>query len=233
MSRILRDFDWIILGLVLFLGAASLVSLASSNTTFFWRQLVWYALSIIVIAFGSRLDWRWLIGRDWFRYGLYVFSVLFLIVSNLQSQTIRGTKSWITFGGFQFEPAELAKLALIIILAGFFSRRYLEAWRGRNILVSLMLALLPVILVVIQPDLGSALVIMSIWLGFLLMSGVNYRRLGVGLILGILIFSLLWAFYLKPYQKDRLTGFLFQEKDPLGSNYNVIQSKIAIEYSGL
>lgn len=232
MTRIWRDFDWIILGLILFLGAASLVSLSSSDTTFFWRQLVWYALSILVIAFGSRLDWRWLISQNWFRYGLYISSVLFLVISNLQSRTIRGTKSWITFGSFQFEPAELAKIALIILLAGFFSRRYLEAWRGKNIFISLMLALLPAILVAIHPDLGSALVIMSIWFGFLLMSGVNYRRLAVGLILGILIFSLLWVFYLKPYQKDRLTGFLFQEKDPLGINYNVIQSKIAIGSAG-
>lgn len=194
--------------------------------------MIWLALAIVIIVFGSRLDWRWLINQNWFRYGLYCFSVFILIVSNLQSRTIRGTKSWLTIGSFQFEPAELAKIALIIVLAGFFSKRYLEAWQSKNILKSLIFALIPVGLVAIHPDLGSAIVIASIWVGFLFMSGVHYKRLAIGFILAILIFSMLWIFYLKPYQKDRLTGFLFQEKDPLGINYNVIQAKIAIGSAG-
>lgn len=228
-----RSFDWFLFGAVLLLGAAGLVSLLSSARVFFWRQLLWYGLAIATVVFGSRLDWRWLINQNWFRYGLYSLSVFILIISNLQSRTIRGTKSWLTIGSFQFEPAELAKVALVILLAGFFSRRYLEAWRGKNIIVSLGLTLIPMALVAIHPDLGSALVIASIWLGFLLMSGIHYKRLAIGFFLALLVFGLLWGFYLKPYQKDRLTGFFSQSRDPLGINYNVIQSKIAIGSAGI
>ncbi|MCP6719919.1 MAG: rod shape-determining protein RodA [Patescibacteria group bacterium] len=228
----LRNFDWVLFVGLLVLAVASLVSLASSSIGFFWRQLVWYILGFIIILGASRLDWRRLISQPRFRYGLYWFSVLLLVLSNLQTGTVRGVKSWLQFGGLQFEPAELAKLALIIVLAGFFSRRYIAAWLGKNIALSLFYTLIPVVLVAIQPDFGSALVILGIWIGFLLISGINKKRLVLGLVVAVLVVTLLWMFFLKPYQKDRLTGFIFPESDPLGVNYNVIQSKIAIGSAG-
>ncbi|MEK7086867.1 MAG: FtsW/RodA/SpoVE family cell cycle protein [Patescibacteria group bacterium] len=224
--------DWLLVGGLIIFAAASLVSLASSNFKFFSRQLIWYVFSFIIIIFGSRLHWRWFLAQPWFRFGLYWFSVTLLVVSNLQSKTIRGTKSWLVLGPVQFEPSELAKLALIFVLAGFFSRRYLAAWRGKNIFVSLGFALVPAVLTAIHPDFGSAAVIMGIWLGFLLVSGINYKRLAVGLLIATTIAVLLWSFFLKDYQKDRLSAFLFPESDPLGINYNVIQSKIAIGSAG-
>ncbi len=232
MTGTLRNFDWVLFACFLVLAAASLVSLASSGIVFFWRQLIWYILGFTIILGGSRLDWRGMINQPLFRYGLYWFSVLLLVLSNLQTGTIRGVKSWLHFGSFQFEPAELAKLALILVLAGFFSRRYIAAWLGKNIFLSFFYAFIPTALVAIQPDFGSALVILGIWIGFLLMSGINKKRLVLGFIVAVLIVTLLWMFFLKPYQKDRLVGFIFPESDPLGVNYNVIQSKIAIGSAG-
>ncbi len=138
----------------------------------------------------------------------------------------------ISFGFFQLEPAELMKLALIFLLAGFFSRRYLAAWQDKNIFVSFFYANLPGVLIAIHPDLGSPGAVMGIWAGFLLMSGVNYKKLLIGLVCVLTIFVLLWSFFLKPYQKNRLSAFLFPTADPLGINYNVIQSKIAIGSAG-
>ncbi len=233
MTYSFRNFDWVLLGGILVLAAASLLSLFSSSTALFYRQLAWYVAALVVILGGSRLDWQGIISRDYFRQGLYWFSVILLIVVNFQAETIRGAKSWLSFGGFEFQPAELAKLALILILAGFFSRRYVAAWLGKNIALSFFYAALPAALVAIQPDFGSAAVIFAIWVGFLLTSGVNKKRLFLGILIAILVLTFLWVSYLKPYQKERIVGFLNPNADPLGINYNVVQSKIAIGSAGL
>lgn len=227
-----RNFDWLLFGGFAFLAAAGLATLYSAEPAFFYRQLVWYAIGFCVIFGASQVNWRWLGGQAWFRYGLYWASVALLLVSNFQQFTIRGTKSWIIFGGFQFEPSELAKLALIFVLAHFFSRRYIEAWHGKNILLSFFYTMIPMALILIHPDLGSAAVVFFLWLGFLLAGGVHKKRLIIGLVLLAMLLVVFWSFALKPYQKDRLIGFLFPERDPLGINYNVIQSKIAIGSGG-
>ncbi|MGC9610886.1 MAG: FtsW/RodA/SpoVE family cell cycle protein [Minisyncoccia bacterium] len=227
-----RDFDWALMGGLLFLALVSLVSLASYDMGFFWRQFAWYALAFGIIFFGAFFNWSWILRWAPFQYGLYWFSILLLLASNFQSHSVRGTKSWLTISGIQFEPEELAKLALIILLAGFFTRRHIAAWRAKNLFTSFFYAALPAVFTAIHPDLGSTIVILSIWVGFVLMGGIHKKRILIGF--GIIIFAavLMWVFFLKPYQKDRLTAFLFPERDPLGINYNVIQSKIAIGSAG-
>jgi rod shape determining protein RodA len=232
LSNYFKGFDWILLGGVLTLAAASLLSLYSSDATLFSRQLVWYTLAVLIIIGGSRFDWRVIISKTTFRRGLYWLSIILLVVVNFQSETVRGVRSWIQFGSFEFQPAELAKLALILILAGFFSRRYVAAWLGKNIALSFFYAALPAALVAIQPDFGSAVIFIAIWVGFLLTSGVNKKRLIAGLIIAVLVAVLLWMFFLEPYQQERIIGFLNPSTDPLGINYNVVQSKIAIGSAG-
>ena len=231
-SDFFRKYDWVLIGATCFLATAGLLSLASSNPQFFYRQLLWFGISLILIFSGGAVDWRWLISRGWFRYGLYILSVALLFVVILQPHTVRGTKSWIFMGEFQFEPAEVAKLAVIFVLAGFFSRRHVQAWLSKNILTSLGYAILPAVLIVIHPDFGSAFVIIMIWTGFLFLSGVHVKRLAVIILAAALVAVLMWLFFLRPYQKERITGFVFPETDPLGRNYNVIQSKIAIGSAG-
>ncbi|KKU94096.1 MAG: Rod shape-determining protein [Candidatus Jorgensenbacteria bacterium GW2011_GWA1_48_13] len=227
-----RKFDWLLFSALLAIALASLVSLLSSNAILFYKQLVWYIIAFCLILFSIRIDWRGLIKESYFRYGIYWFAVALLLIVDLSGKTIRGVTSWLQFGDFQFEPAELAKLGLILLLAGFFSRRHIAAWVGKNIALSFFYALIPTVLVAVQPDLGSALVVFGIWIGFLLLSGINKKRLAVGFLVAILFAGLLWGFFLKPYQKDRLLGFVNPERDPLGVNYNVIQSKIAIGSAG-
>lgn len=229
----LGSFDWILVGALAILAAASLVSLASSNRIFFSRQLVWYVISFAIIFLGSQLDWRWVTAQPWFRFGLYGFTIILLIISNLQSSTIRGTRSWLAIGGFQFEPAELAKLALIILFAHFFSRRHIAAWQGKNIFITGAYALPLVGLIAVHPDFGSAFVVLILWLGFLIVSGINKKRFAIGLVLLTIVSIFAWSFFLKPYQRDRVISFLNPSRDPLGANYNVIQSKIAIGSAGL
>ena len=232
MAR-LRYFDWGIIAALFILASASLLSLSSSSPAFFWKQLIWYGVAFIIIIGGSFFDWRWLGAQSWFRYGIYGLSVLLLLISYFESGTIRGTKSWITLGPVQFEPSELAKLALIFMFAHFFSKHHVDAWRGKNIAISLSYLFVPALLILINPDFGGTFIVSSLWLGFLLMSGIKIKRFLIGLAGMILIMTLMWFSFLKPYQKDRITGFLSPEADPLGVNYNVIQSKIAIGSAGL
>lgn len=228
-----RNFDWALLGCLFILAFGGSLSLVSVNVDFFWRQLVWYLAAFTIIFWGSQFDWKWLGGHTLFRQGFYWASVALLVLSNLQSQTIRGTKSWLVVGGIQFEPVEFAKLALIFVLANFFSKRHISAWRSKNILLSLVYTLIPAGLVVIHPDFGSTIVLLGIWVGFLLISGIHKKRFMIGVVISILLMIVAWSFLLKPYQKDRFTSFLFPERDPFGISYNVIQSKIAIGSAGL
>lgn len=227
-----RYFDWLLLGCVFVLAAASLITLASISSLYFSRQIFWYGLGFLVFLVASQINWQWLLTQGWFRHGFYWLSILLLIVPLLQSRVVRGTKSWIFIGDFQFGPSELAKIALIFILAGFFSRHYLAAWQMKNIIKSLFYAMVPIGIIVNHPDFGSALVVAGIWFGFLLMSGINRKRFLVGLGLLVLVFLILWFNVLAPYQKDRIKAFVFPDFDPLGVSYHVVQSKIAIGSAG-
>lgn len=232
ISRSLRGFDWVLFSIVLLLGGMGLVSLASISPEFFQRQLVWYSLAIPVIFLGSQLNWQWFFTQKWFRQGLYWFGIGLLLIPYIQNQPIRGARSWIIFGNLRFEPAEIVKVALIIVLAGFFSKKYLAAWQNKNILTSLFYAIVPGALITFQPDLGSASVIMAIWAGFLLMSGINKKRFLIGVGIVALTAILLWIFVMHPYQKQRVIAFLSPSTDLLGVNYNVTQAKVAIGSAG-
>lgn len=228
-----KKLDWPLIASLFILIVAGLVSLYGSSTSLFWRQLIWSVFFILILFLGAMFDWRWLVSQTWFRHGFYWLGVILLAVVNLQGEVVRGARSWLVFGDFQFEPSELMKIAAILMLAGFFSRRYIAAWVGRNIFVSFLYVLIPTVLIAIQPDFGSAIVFIALWLGFIFMSGINKKKLVIGVIIAIALAVILWNFYLQPYQKERLLGFLLPEFDPLGVNYSVIQSKIAIGSAGL
>jgi len=229
----IRRMDWKLMGALAVVAAASAVTLASIAPEFLWRQFLWYTMGFLVVCASIFMDWRVLGEAAWFRYGLYGLGVALLIVTYLQGAVIRGTRSWIVVGSFQFEPVEIAKVGLIVILAHFFARRHLEAWHGRNIFFSFLAALVPVGLVMLHPDLGSAAIVLLVWVGMFLSSGIHVRRFLAGIGIAVLGAVLLWIFVLAPYQKARITGFLFPERDPLGASYNVIQSKIAIGSGGI
>ena len=232
MLSYLRRFDWLLMGGVFLLSGISLVTLSSLDTGLFYRQMLWYVLFLFIVLFGSRIDWRWLVGQRWFRHAFYWLGVFLVFIVNFGGDTIRGTSSWFSLGPFRFQPAEFVKVALIFLLAGYFSRKHMAAWVGRNIFFTFLYAAIPPGFVMMHPDFGSAMVLLGLWIGFLFMSGFHIRRVLFLFVVFSLLFAIGWMFVLQPYQKDRLSGFLFPEKDPLGVSYNVIQSKIAIGSAG-
>lgn len=225
--------DWWLIGALLVLAGASLLSLFSTQPHLFRYQLIWYGLGFLIIFLATKINWRWLVAQNWFLFSFYGLAIILLIIVLFAARPIRGTSSWLTLGPFRFQPSELAKISLILIYASFFARRHLEASVIKNIAASFFYFIGPAILVSLQPDLGTVLIIFGIWFGFLIVSGLKWPRLLGGIIISILVLGLLWMIFLKPYQKERILGFIFPERNYLGTNYNVIQSKIAIGSAGL
>ena len=131
-------------------------------------------------------------------------------------------------GGFTFQPVDGAKLAVILVLSKYFSRRHVEIARVRHILVSGFYVGVIFLLVFSQPDFGSAIIIFATWLGMVLVSGISKKHLAFVGILGVCAFALLWVFVFKPYQKVRIMTFVSPLSDIRGTGYNAYQSTIAV-----
>ncbi|MGB0925317.1 MAG: FtsW/RodA/SpoVE family cell cycle protein [Minisyncoccia bacterium] len=158
-------------------------------------------------------------------YGLGVSLLLSLIFIGVR---INGAKSWISFGLFTFQPADLMKLILIFILAKYLARRHVEIRAMKHVVVTGIYFLIPFLLIFSQPDLGSAIILFGIWFSMIMVSGISKKHLLILGILGISVSALMWGFVLKDYQKDRLKTFIDPLSDVRGAGYNAYQSTIAV-----
>ncbi len=215
-----------------FLVLASLVMLSSIATHFFLLQLVWACVGVGVVVGLWLIDWRAVLHFRWLVIGFYVFVLFLLLVVATTGPIIRNTRSWLVFGPLNFQPVELAKIALILVYAQYFSRKHLIIARLSHIGISFLYFVIPAIFVLLQPDLGSTIVLFSIWVGFLLVSGLPSRYLAVGFFIFLIAGTFLWFFGLKTYQRERVIGVFYPERDVLGVNYSVHQAKIAIGSAG-
>jgi rod shape determining protein RodA len=232
MNAFLKSLDWKLNGAVLFLIAASLTSLSNAAPALFYKQLIWLVIGLAAAFFMVWFDWRPFINYRGAIFGLYAFLILLLILTYFLAPPIRGTKGWLVFGNFQFQVSELAKLVLIIVFAYFFSRQHIGINKLSNLAVSFVYFLIPAFFVAIQPDFGSVIILFCLWLGFLLVSGIKLRYLLAVLLIFSILGIIVWQSVLKDYQKDRIFGFFFPSRDPLGINYSAIQAKIAIGSAG-
>ena len=210
-----------------------MISLFSTRPNLFRVQFLWYGLSFLIIFLAAKINWRWLTTQNWFFLSFYWSTIVLLVITLFAGKSIRGAQSWLVIEPIRFQPSELAKISLILLLASFFSRRHLEVSTMKNIAASFFYFILPAVLVIKQPDMGTVIIFLGIWFGFLMVSGLTWQKILIGFLILILIFSLLWLTFFKTYQKERILGFIFPERNPLGINYNVIQSKIAIGSAGL
>ena len=194
---------------------------------FFLRQGLWIVLGVAVFFGASRVDWRFLRRSEvatWF-YLLFMFPLILLLVLGT---AVKGAKSWISFGGLGIEPVELTKLALIVALSKYFSRRHIEIRNIRHIFVSGAYAAIVFVLVALQPDLGGAIIVGAIWLGLVLFSGISWRHLLLVGAIGAVAFAGLWFGGLHQYQKERILTFLHPLADIQGAGYNAYQSTVAV-----
>lgn len=232
MINLLKRQDWLLNCAVGGTLGLSLLILASISKDLFFQQLAWAILSIILIFLFSQIDWRALASYRWIIISIYMFSIFLLAMALFFAPVIRNTRAWLVFGPVQFQVSEFAKVALIIFLAYFFSRSHVGIARVVNIARSFLYFLIPAVFIFFQPDFGTLIILFGIWAGFLLVSGLPIRYIVIGfLILGV-IGAIGWTSVLKDYQKERIIGVFEPNYDPLGVNYQSIQSKIAVGSGG-
>ncbi|MBI2062428.1 MAG: rod shape-determining protein RodA [Candidatus Yanofskybacteria bacterium] len=193
----------------------------------FTKQIIFVAIGLIVMVLFSFFNYRYLKNYS-FPVLLFYFISIFLLFLTFYSRSVRGVNAWIVLGQFTFEPAELAKLMLIVLMAKYFSQRHVHVNQFRHILISGIYYGVPVLVILAQPDLGSAIIFSLIWISILAAVGINKKHLFLLIALATVVSYGSWMFVLKPYQKDRLSAFINPGNDPRGSGYNLIQSKIAI-----
>lgn len=228
-SRVLRNTDWILIAALVPILGAGLVTMASfgAGGNEVTRQGIWIAISAGVFFMLSGLDAQ-IFKRAQTLVWLFGFGVALLLVVFVLGNTTRGATSWLDFGGFSLQPADPIKLVLILVLAKYLSRRHIEIANIKHIFITAAYTFVPFVLVFLQPDFGSAIIIGAIWLGLMLVSGISKKHLLTLIAIGLVAFAGLWLFVFKPYQKARIINFIDPLADVRGTGYNVFQSVIAV-----
>ena len=226
--------DWWLFLATLPLLAAGLVTMHAftGDSTYAAHQIIWICISLLVFFGVSVADVRFL-RATWVSVALFVISVGFLGALTLLGKVSHGAQSWFSLGAFSFQPSDFAKIALIIILAKYFSRRHIEIANIRHILISGLYTFVLFVLVLLHPDLGSAMIIFLIWLGMVMVSGISKKHLFAMIAVVAVAFALLWTLGFKEYQKDRIRNFINPLADIHGAGYNAYQSAIAVGSGGL
>lgn len=231
MRMWLRQFDWGLLFIVFLLIAVGFSAIYSVDLSrgldlvFLPVQSIAFAIGLVVLFLSARTHLNvYRLNAHW----IYILGLVLLIGVLFFGVSVRGTRGWYRIAGFSFQPAEFAKVALVLGLGWLISRYGRSFKTFRFVVASGLFTALPVLLILLQPDLGSALVLCGIWGGLLLMTGVKKRYLFALFCIGICVALTAWTFVFQEYQKDRIRTFIDPSQDPLGTGYNVTQSVIAI-----
>ncbi len=229
-----KNFDYILLFCILLLGFISLTTMYSTDggevlfhTKSHFTKLVVFTIMMLIISFINI--------KFWFAIGYisYLVIVGLLVWTYLFGITSSGSQRWIDLYFINLQPSELMKIFIIVCLAKFFHRMKLENVNSiYTIFTSLIIIILPMGLVIVQPDLGTSVLIAISGIAVLWFAGVNYKYF-IYTILGFVISLPFIIAFLKPYQKLRVLTFLNPDKDPLGAGYQIIQSKIAVGSGGI
>jgi len=224
-----RHLDWVLLGALVPILLAGLFTMSSfvGENTFFKRQGIWIVVASIIFLALSRIDFHFL-RRTRVLVTLYLFSAGILSLLFFVGSVFKGARSWFNLGFASFQPTDLANLVLILVLAKYFSRRHIEIAHIKHILISGLYAGIFFLLILAQPDFGSAIIVFSIWLGMVLVSGISKKHLFLVFGLGVLSFSFLWFSVFAPYQKQRIMTFIHPLTDIHGAGYNAYQATIAV-----
>ncbi len=232
-----RDFDWPLLGMVLVLCTISVFEIYSATlhtkyAGFHTKQLYWIVGGIVAMFLMAKLDYHKLLDIVWYLYG---FFMLALVAVKLVGHKALGGKRWLKVGPITFQPSEWFKLVLIVLMALYFANLGGKSLTWRDIFKAMALVGMPMVFVLMQPDLGTALTYTPILLAGLFLGGINWKQAAILGTVGLLAIVGVWTSgkILKPYQKARLTSFLNPDNDPKGSGYQIRQSLIAVGSGGV
>ena len=233
-DRVGGQFDWATFGLTLALSGVGLLMIASTTlqdgAETLQRQAVWLAVGVAAMLLVLAVDYRTWASFSWV---VYTFSLLCLLYLPFFGREISGARSWIEIGPARFQPAELAKVATVLVMAQFLSARPGRYLGARNLAVLCLLVGAPGLLILLQPDMGTLLPFLPLLAVMALLGGIRGRTLVILGVIAALTLPVSWSFVLKDYQKERVRTFLDPDRDPQGAGYQVIQSKIALGSGGL
>ena len=228
-----RDYDWWLLAIVATICALGVVEIYSAThgsvlAGMHTKQIRWLVIGFALMFLLSRLDYHLIMDQaPW----LYILGLAALVAVLLVGHTRFGAKRWIPVLGEFFQVSELVKLIIIIVLARFFAEVRTDELSLQDLIKAGLLVGLPLALILKQPDLGTALVLMPMLVIGAFLAGLQWKHAAVIVLIGIFMLPVGWHF-LKPYQKERVTSFLHPEDDAKGSGYQVLQSKIAVGSGG-
>ena len=241
--RTIAGYDWllfIVLLLILAMGVLSVYSATYASTTpsvrtpLYVKQIYWIIIGWVAFLLMAWIDYHEIVR---FAYPIYGVTVLLLALVLLVGRVGMGAQRWISIGTFSFQPSELAKLSILLALAKFFSDYYpRKGLNLRQLFVPGAILLVPMLLILKQPDLGTALSVSSIFLAMVFVLGLRSKFFIYFSLFSAMLFPFVWQFFwshLKDYQKGRLLTFVNPTNDPSGTGYHITQSKIAIGSGGL
>ncbi len=198
--------------------------------TVFQRALMWTGLAMVVFMIMTAFDYRWLKTLAW---PIYLVNIGLLVLTLLIGDGVGGSARWVSFGPFQFQFSELAKILMITVLAAYLGNREGRLDSLWSILGACLLMIPAWALVMMQPDLGTSLVLLAILGGMLFMSGASLRWLVAIALVVLAAIPIVWSYVLRDYQKDRILSFISPTADTQGAGWQVAQSQITVSSGGL
>jgi rod shape determining protein RodA len=228
-----RDYDWWLLAIVAAICTLGVIEIYSAThgsvlVGMHTRQIRWIIIGTVLMFIFSRLDYHVILDQAPI---LYIVGILALTAVLLFGHRRFGAQRWIPFLGEFFQVSELVKLIIIIVLARFFAEVRTDELSLQDLIKAGLLVGVPLVLILKQPDLGTALVLMPMLIVGAFLAGLQWKHAVAIVLIGLLMLPVGWHF-LKPYQKERVTSFLHPEEDAKGSGYQVLQSKIAVGSGG-
>ncbi|HUO50223.1 MAG TPA: FtsW/RodA/SpoVE family cell cycle protein [Candidatus Paceibacterota bacterium] len=228
-QRLFSHIDWYLFFSVLAISLLGLVTMKSfsAKSDFFDKQLIWICLAVIVFFVSSLGDYSFL-RRTQVLSALYAIVLGLLMLIFVFGAVVKGGQNRFNLGLFFVQPADPAKLILVALLAKYFARRHVEIAHIRHVIVSGLYAFSLFVLVLLQPDFGSSLIIFSIWFGMSLVAGISWRHVATLIVCATVGSVLLWHFGLHQYQKDRILTFVNPSANIQTTGYNAYQSTVAV-----
>ncbi len=232
--RLIEQFDWMLLLIVSCISVIGFISIYSASINYqnvfpyYQKQLIWFAIGLVIMFLVTLLDYRILCQLSfWAHLALIVLLVVVLLYGTGGSGS--RVNRWISIGPLFFQPSEFVKFSLVLYLANYFNdSRRINNLGFKDIIWPLVVTLVPFILIMKQPDLSTASILLIVAVSIIFLVGLRLRLILITGISGLISLPIIWFFILVPYQRDRILTFINPESDPLGKGYQIIQSKIAV-----
>ncbi len=228
--RSIRDIDWPMMIVTLVICGAGILQIYSATRTTvwdeaWWKQVVWIGVGLVLMWTFARIDYHTMLARTAIFYAL---SIAGLIAVAAAGREVMGAKRWIVLPGFNLQVSEFVKIMILLLVARYLTELKTDRIELRDLVKLSALVGIPFLMVMRQPDLGTALTYLPMLVAGVFLAGLRWQYVTAGLLIFALLLPIAWMFVLKDYQKARLITFIDPNQDPRGSGYQLIQSKIAV-----